>query len=105
MTSTPQQRSIQGRMAAHVMHSMYDGRETSEKARAVFNDRFEKQVDPDGVLSPQERAKRARHAESAYFQRLAMRSAQVRRGETAETTSESSSFLGTNADSTALHGS
>ena len=105
MTSTPQQRSIQGRMAAHVMHSEHDALKTTAKARAKFLGRFEKQVDPEGVLSPQERAKRARHAKSAYFQRLAMRSAQVRRGETAETTLESSSFLGTNADSTALHGS
>jgi hypothetical protein len=41
--------------------------------------RFERQVDPDGVLSPEERARRAGHARKAYFTRLALRSAQARR--------------------------
>lgn len=41
-------------------------------------DRFERQVDPDGVLSPQERAARAEHARSAYFQSLALKSARTR---------------------------
>lgn len=77
---TPQQRSRQARMAAHKMHSKHDALETTAKARAVFLDRFEKEVDPSGKLSPQERAKRAQHARSAYFQGLAMRSAQERRG-------------------------
>ncbi len=40
---------------------------------------FERQVDPDGVLPPDERARRARHARKAYFARLALRSAQARR--------------------------
>jgi hypothetical protein len=37
------------------------------------------QVDPDGVLSPAERARRAGHARKAYFTRLALRSAQAQR--------------------------
>lgn len=36
-------------------------------------------MDPDGALSPAERARRAEHARSAYFKRLALRSAQSRR--------------------------
>ncbi|MGY1695450.1 transposase [Geodermatophilus sp. SYSU D00814] len=39
----------------------------------------EREVDPDGVLSPAERARRAGHARTAYFTRLALRSAQARR--------------------------
>ncbi len=42
-------------------------------------ERFERQVDPDGVLTPAERARRAGHARKAYFARLALRSAQARR--------------------------
>jgi hypothetical protein len=42
-------------------------------------DRFERQVDPDGTLKPEERARRAGHARKAYFTRLALRSAQARR--------------------------
>jgi hypothetical protein len=41
--------------------------------------RFERQVDPDGELSLQERARRAEHARKAYFTALALKSAEVRR--------------------------
>ncbi|WP_072918730.1 hypothetical protein [Geodermatophilus obscurus] len=47
-------------------------------ARRVLLDRSERQVDPDGVLSPAERAHRAGHARKAYFVCLALRSAQAR---------------------------
>ncbi|CAN5898656.1 hypothetical protein BH23ACT5_BH23ACT5_10360 [soil metagenome] len=40
--------------------------------------RFEDQVDPDRVLLPAERARRAEHAKKAYFTRLALKSAQAR---------------------------
>ncbi|WP_245746534.1 hypothetical protein [Nocardia altamirensis] len=41
--------------------------------------KFEQLVDPDRVLSPQERADRAEHARKAHFTRLALKSAQARR--------------------------
>lgn len=40
---------------------------------------FEKQVDPDGVLDPADRARRAGHARKAYYARLALKSARSRR--------------------------
>jgi len=42
-------------------------------------DKFERQVDPEGILTPAERAKRAEHARKVYFKRLAFKSAQARR--------------------------
>lgn len=48
-------------------------------ARKAMLDRFEREVDPDGVLSPQERAKRAEWARKAYMHRLALKSAAARR--------------------------
>jgi hypothetical protein len=42
-------------------------------------DKFERQVDPEGILPPAERAVRAEHARKAHFKRLALKSAQVRR--------------------------
>jgi hypothetical protein len=48
-------------------------------ARKAFNDQFEREVDPEHRLTPSERAKRAEFARKAYFQRLARKSAQVRR--------------------------
>ena len=48
-------------------------------ARAAFEARFEREVDPAGVLSAQERARRASFARRAYFARLALLSAKARR--------------------------
>jgi hypothetical protein len=41
--------------------------------------RFDLEVDPDGVLDPDERARRAAHARKAYFTALALKSAVARR--------------------------
>ena len=41
--------------------------------------RFEREVHPDNVLPPHERAKRAENARSAYYKRLALKSAKARR--------------------------
>lgn len=48
-------------------------------ARSAFDARFEREVDPDGILAPDERAKRAASAKKAYFLRLALKSAESRR--------------------------
>lgn len=47
--------------------------------RIQFLGRFEREVDPTGVLSERERARRAEHARKAYFAGLALKSAQARR--------------------------
>jgi hypothetical protein len=39
----------------------------SAPARRAFLDRFEREIDPDGVLKPEERARRAEHARKVYF--------------------------------------
>ena len=41
--------------------------------------RFEREVDPDGVLTAGERARRAEAARRAYFTRLAFQSSRARR--------------------------
>jgi hypothetical protein len=48
------------------------------KARDAFMSRFEREVDPEGVLDPIERARRAEHARKAYFLRLALASSRAR---------------------------
>jgi hypothetical protein len=48
-------------------------------ARAGMDKRFEREVDPDGILPPAERARRIGLARRAYFAKLALKSAQVRR--------------------------
>jgi len=75
----PSERILRARLGAYTLHSRYDTRETTAAARAAFMDRFEREVDPDGRLSVEERQRRAAAARKAYFTRLALRSAQVRR--------------------------
>jgi hypothetical protein len=77
--NSPAMRALRARLAAFQMHARYDARQTTAKARAVFLARFEQEADPDGVLTPQERARRAAHFRSAYFARLALASARARR--------------------------
>jgi hypothetical protein len=48
-------------------------------ARAAFENRFTREVDPEGVLPLEERLRRAGMARKAYFARLALLSAQARR--------------------------
>jgi hypothetical protein len=76
---TPRERTLRARMAAYILHSRYDSKELTAPARRAFNDRFEKQVDPDGTLPPAERQRRAEAAKKAYFTRLALKSARARR--------------------------
>lgn len=78
MPLTPSQRSQRARVAAHAMHAQHDARITTRKARATFLASFEDKVDPDGVLSPQERAKRAESARKAHFAALALKSSTLR---------------------------
>lgn len=76
---TPRERALRGRIAAHAMHSRNDGRRITTPARKVFLDRFEREVDPDQILSPKERARRAQQARRSYFSALALKSAKARR--------------------------
>lgn len=76
---TPEQRSLRARIAAHSKHAKHDSVESTAPARAAFLARFEREVDPDGVLPEAERRRRAEHARSAYFGRLSLKSSKARR--------------------------
>jgi hypothetical protein len=76
---TPEQISLAGRIGAHALHArVTDPSAHTAPARRAFLDRFEREVDPDGLLSPAERSRRAEHARKAYFTRLALASAKAR---------------------------
>jgi hypothetical protein len=61
------------------MHARHDARRTSTNGRAAFLARFEREVDPDGRLGQEERARRAEQARRAYFARLSLAAAKARR--------------------------
>jgi hypothetical protein len=73
-------RSLRGRIGAYTRWANTEDRYAATQAmRDGFYAKFEREVDPEGKLSPQERAKRAEWARKAYYQRLALKSAQARR--------------------------
>lgn len=70
-------RQLYGRLGAYTLHAA--GKTNTEPARRAFLARFERQVDPDGTLSPAERSRRAEMAKRAYFTRLSMTARSARR--------------------------
>ena len=74
------ERSLRAQIAANVRWSRtVDRSAATAPARTAAWQKFEDQVDPERRLTPAERALRAEAARRAHFQRMALRSAQVRR--------------------------
>jgi hypothetical protein len=74
---TPEERSLRARAAAHRMHSQ--GKTNTKPGRDAFLARFEREVDPDGVLPEAERHKRAQHAMRAHMLTISAKSVKARR--------------------------
>ncbi len=73
-------KDINKQIAAQVSWSRTTDRSARTRpARQAFLGRFEREVDPNGVLPPAERSRRAQHALRAYMLRLAKRSVVARR--------------------------
>jgi hypothetical protein len=70
-------KDINRRIAAEISWARTHDR--TRPAREAFLKRFEKEVDPDGTLSPGECRQRAEHAKRAYMLQLARRSAAARK--------------------------
>lgn len=77
---TPQsQRSMVARIAANSRWATEpDRRAATRPGTDGLLARFEREVDPNGELTPDERRRRALSARKAHMQRLALRSAQKR---------------------------
>ena len=77
-------KDIDARIAAEISWARTPDRTARTRpAREAFLKRFEKQVDPDGTLPPQERRQRAEHAKRAYMLQLTKRSAAARKAKQA----------------------
>lgn len=80
MKATPADLSLRGQLGAHTSWARTTDRSARTKAaRDAAERKFELEVDPDGVLPPADRARRAEHARKAHFARLALASAKARR--------------------------
>jgi len=74
------ERRLAGQLGAHASWAQTEDRAArTAAARAAADARFERQVDPNGVLPPQERAKRAASARRAFYAQIALKSAIARR--------------------------
>lgn len=73
---TPAQRSLRARAAAFALHAQ--GGTSTAAGTSAFLSRFERQVDPEGVLPPEERARRAAFARKGYMAGLALRASRAR---------------------------
>ena len=73
---TPGERTLRARAAAYEMHGT---QKAAIKGQAALLAKFDRQVDPEGRLTPEERRRRAMHARRAHMARLALASARSRR--------------------------
>lgn len=77
---TPEeQAALYGRIGGLTAWSRHDADTMTRGAKAGFRRKFELQVDPDGVLPPDELAKRTDRAMRAYMLKLAAASAKARK--------------------------
>ena len=81
---SPVDRSVSARVGAFALHARFDSRQLTAPGRRAFLARFEREVDPEGVLPAAERARRAESARSAYFTSLALKSAKARSRQASE---------------------
>jgi hypothetical protein len=80
MEMTPAQRTLRARVAAHTSWANTSDRAArTARARQAATDRFEKLVDPEGVLSVEERQQCAASAKKAHYLKMAAASAAARR--------------------------
>jgi hypothetical protein len=73
-------KDINKRIAAEISWARtYDRSARTRPAREAFLKRFEREVDPDNKLSPDERRRRAEHAKRAYMLQLAKKAIAARK--------------------------
>ena len=72
------QRRLRAQLAANTRWSTEDPTVNALRGQRGLLAKFEREVDPEGQLTPEVRARRAQAAWKAHLQRLALRSAQAR---------------------------
>lgn len=76
----PTERSITARIGAHARWANTTDRAGAlAPARRGMDERFEREVDPDGVMDPATRARLAANAKSKYYAQLQLKAAKARR--------------------------
>ncbi|MBM7787777.1 hypothetical protein [Tenggerimyces flavus] len=79
---TPEQRSLRARIGGHSVQAKYGPDVIAKRARANSPSSLEwheRQVDPDGVLTREDRRRRGEQSLKAYFTKLSLKSVRARR--------------------------
>lgn len=77
---TPGERRLHASLAAHASWARTpDRRARTAAARRAVDERFERLVDPDGVMTPEDRAAAVENARAAHYRRMALASVRARR--------------------------
>src|SRR4051812_46318107 len=80
MAMTPEERRARAKVAAHTSWANTRDRSArTARARAGLEAKFEREADPEGVLSPRQRAERADSLRKAHYARMALAAAKARR--------------------------
>ena len=75
----PQERRLRAEIGAHEKWAREPDRPAATaKARRAFLAKLEAEVDPAGVLPPEERARRVEHKRQAHMKRMALASSRAR---------------------------
>ena len=77
--ATPEERRLAARIGGLARHLYGDSDVIAARARRGLEEKFRREVDPDGLLTPRELERKVKIARRLYFTRLALRSAKVRR--------------------------
>jgi hypothetical protein len=76
---TPEQRRLRAELGAHERWAREPNRSAATaKARRAFLAKLEAQVDPQGVMPAEERARRAEHLRKAHMARMALAASRAR---------------------------
>jgi len=76
--ATPTKRRLAARVGGLSLRLKSDSTKIAARARMGLGRKFEREVDPEGNLSPTELAKKVKLAKSLYYTRLALRSVKSR---------------------------
>jgi hypothetical protein len=77
---TPEQRRLRASLAAHELWAKEPDRSArTAAARRAFLAKLEREVDPQGILPPEERARRVENLRQAHMKRMALAASRARR--------------------------
>ena len=77
--ATPEERRRAARIGGLSLHLYADSDAIAARARRGLDEKFRREIDPDGILSPRVLKRKLKIRRRLHFERLAQKSAKARR--------------------------